>query len=228
MTHLKTLAVPPTWPIKRKGQTFMVRPHPGKKFSYGLPLTIIFKNLMKYCKTTKEVKTILRENEVLVDGKRRTETRYMVGIMDVLSIPLLKEYYRMMINTKGKLELVSIEKEESGIKIVKIAGKTLLKKGIMQLNLSDGRNIRVKGGDYKVGDSLVIALPSQDIKETLKFEDGAYAYLIAGGHIGEHGIVDKIKDGNATIKSQDTKFETPLENMFIVGKEKSLIKLSEK
>ena len=134
----------------------------------------------------------------------------------------------MLINTKGKLELVSIQKEESALKISKITGKTLLKSGLMQLNLSDGRNIRLKEGGFRLGDSVVIALPSQEIKESLKFEEGAYAYLIAGGHIGEHGTVEKIKDGTATIKSKDTKFETPKENVFIVGKEKPLIKLLEK
>ena len=68
--HLKTLTVPVSWPIKRKGQTFVMRPLPGKAYSLGLPLSIIFKDILKYCKTSNEVKTILRDKEILVDGKR--------------------------------------------------------------------------------------------------------------------------------------------------------------
>src|SRR3989344_2205249 len=100
--HLKTLTVPVSWPIKKKGQIFVARPIPGKPISTGMPISLVFKELLKYCKTTAEIKTILRDKEILVDGKRVKNPRTLFGMMDVLSIPLTKENYRLLLNTRGK------------------------------------------------------------------------------------------------------------------------------
>src|SRR5512133_1462699 len=142
--HLKTLTAPVSWPIKRKGQTFVIRPLPGKSFNMSMPLSLILKDMLGYCKTSKEVRALLRDKEILVDGKRRKEEKFLVGIMDILSIPITKDYFRMQINKNRKLELVKIDASETGSKIMKIVGKTSLKNGKMQLNLFDGRNIIVK------------------------------------------------------------------------------------
>ena len=140
MSHLKTLTAPVTWTVKRKGQTFVVRPKPGKLFTMSMPIALIFKNLLKYCKTTKEVKAILRDKEIFVDEVRRKNPKYLIGFMDTLSIPFSDEFYRMLINSNKKLVLIKIPKEEATFKLCKITGKTLLKKGQVQLNLYDGRN----------------------------------------------------------------------------------------
>jgi small subunit ribosomal protein S4e len=225
--HLKTLAAPVSWPVKRKETKFLVRPTPGKKFDLSMPLVLIFKNILKYCKTTAEVKTLLRENIVLVDGKRSTELKFLVGLSDVLSIPLLNESFRMMLNKNGKLQLIKVDKEEADTKICKIIGKNMQKKGVIQLNLSDGRNILVKKDTYKVRDSLLIKLPTQEIKEHIKFEDGSYAFLIGGKHIGEHGRLSKIIKNLAVIDIKGEKFETPVDYVYIVGKDKPLMKMIE-
>ena len=69
--HLKRQASMTTWPIERKGTKFITRPNPGKKFKLSIPIAIVFKNMLNYCKTTKEVKKILMDKEVIIDGKRR-------------------------------------------------------------------------------------------------------------------------------------------------------------
>ena len=91
--------------------------------------------------------------------------------MDVLSIPVSNEYYRMFINKNKKLQLLKTNKDESSIKVCKIIGKTTLKKGLVQLNLFDVRCILVKKDNYKVGESLLLELPSQKIKEHFKIND---------------------------------------------------------
>jgi small subunit ribosomal protein S4e len=225
--HLKTLTVPVSWPIKRKGQTFVIRPFPGKAFETGMPLSLVLKDMLSYCKTSKEVKALLRDKEIMIDGKRRKEEKYLVGLMDVLSIPLTKEYFRMEINKNKRLELVKIDAEEAGLKILKIIGKTTIKKGFTQLNFFDGRNLTLKGDKYKIGDSVVVKIPTQEITEHLTFEKGSYAYVTEGGHTGYHGLIEEIIDGSVKIKSGDVVFITPKKTVFVIGKNKPLIKMND-
>ena len=226
--HLKTLTAPKTWPIKRKGQKFVVRPTPGKAFWTSMPISLVFKTLLKSCKTMKEVKNILHDKEVFIDGKRQKNPRSLIGFMDILSVPESKECYRLTINKNKKLQLVIISDKEAQLKLCKIIGKTFLKKGVVQLNLSDGRNINVKKDSYSVGDSLLLEVPKQKIKESFKVEKGNYAFLIKGKHIGSHGVIQEISKGAqimVSIKTKDSVFETPKESVFIIGKDKPAIKI---
>ncbi|MEM3373838.1 MAG: 30S ribosomal protein S4e [Candidatus Woesearchaeota archaeon] len=226
--HLKAITVPKTWPIKRKGIKFVVRPFPSKKFSYSMPLSLVFKALLKYCKTNKEVKTILRDKEILVDGRRKKDIKDLLGFMDVLSIPVANENYRMLLNRFNKLSLIQIDDQESKFKIVKIIGKTTLKNGKMQLNLFDSRNILVDNNDeYKVGDSLKIELPSQKILAHYKLDKGAYVYIISGKHAGSYGVISKLDNNNFYVKSNDEEYLVNKESLYVIGKEKSEIKLIE-
>lgn len=222
--HLKTLTAPVTWPIKRKGQKFVIRPKPGKLFSISMPLAIYLKNVLKYCKTLKEVKTILNDKEIIVDGKRRKDPKYLLGLMDVLSIPIADEYYRVLLNKSKKLVLNKISKEESQFKISKIIGKTKLKKDNLQINLYDGKNLLVKEDKFSVGDSIKITLPDNKIKNTFKFEKGSYVFIIGGSKVGEHGTIVSINLDMVKVKTKTIEFETPKNTIFIVGKEKSEIK----
>ncbi len=227
--HLKTLTVPKTWPIKRKGQKFVVRPTPSKKYMTSIPLSLVFKTMLKSCKTMKEVKNILQDKEVFLNGRRQKNPRSLLGLMDVLSVPESKEYYRLIINKNKKLQIIKISDKEAQFKLCKVIGKTFLKKGVVQLNLSDGRNINVKKDKFVVGDSLLIELPKQKIKEHYKFEKGSYAYLVKGKHIGAQGTVqDILSEGAQTmvsIKTSKGVFKTPKDAVFIIGKDKPAIKI---
>jgi len=116
--HLSRLTVPKTWKIKKKGIKYIIKPKPGMHNSkLGMPINIMFKDLLKYAKTTKEVKTILNNQESLVDGKRRKDPAFIIGFMDVLSIPKIKEYYRILINKDEKLIPVKIDEKEAKFKL---------------------------------------------------------------------------------------------------------------
>ncbi len=226
MAHLKTLTAPVTWPVKRKGQKFIIRPNPGKPFEMSLPLSLVFRSLLKYCKTKKEVVAILRDKEIIVDGKRRKDPKYPMGFMDALSIPITNEHYRMLINKNKKLCLVKIPKEESLFKISRINKKTMLKKAVVQLNLFDGRNIIVKKDTYKVGDSLKITYDNK-ISDVFRMEKGSYAFLIKGKHVGEHGIIHEVFHDKAIIKSGESLFEAKKDLIYVIGKAKPEITLAE-
>jgi len=223
--HMKTITVPVSWPVKRKSNKFIVRPKPGKPFSTSIPLALVFRNLLKYCKTMKEVKAILHDNEIFVDQVRRKSPKYLLGFMDTLSIPGTKEHYRLFLGTNKKLSLLSISEAKAKIKVSKITGKSILKKGKVQLNLYDGKNILVKKDTYKVGDSILLSLPDNKINEHFKQEKGSYVFLTKGSHIGEQGTIEKIEKDMVKIKTKDHTFETPKSAIFVIGKGKSAVKL---
>ena len=190
-THMKRLASPRTWPIKRKGprMRFVARPFPGPhSFQEAMPLSVILKELLKVAKTTREVNAILSTGKVLVDGAVIKEKYFPVGLMDALTVG--EDNYRILLNTKGKLYLKKITKEQTALKPRRIINKTILPGGKIQLNLFDGSNILVKEDSYKVGDTLIMS--KDGMKKHIKFGKGAYVYLIGGHHIGKCGIVDEI------------------------------------
>lgn len=225
--HLSRLAVPKTWQVKKKGIKWISRPLPGShKMDRSVSLNFIFIHLLNYARTNKEVKHILNNQEIFVDGIRRKNPRFAIGIMDVLSIPKLDQHYRVLLTQKGKIKLLSIDEKESHIKLCRIKNKRPLKKKI-QLNLGDGRNLLVEKDEFKTRDTLVIEVPSQKIKETLKLEKGNLVYLTRGKHVGEVGIVEEIKKGKLIYKRDKNLFETDINFAFVIGGKTPVILLSE-
>ena len=107
--HLSRVAVPKTWPINRRYRKWVTRPKPGMHgIKLGMPLSVIFKEILGYAKTTKEAKNILNNQDVLVDGKRRKDTRFIAGLMDIISMPKIKENFRILLIKRGKISLVPI------------------------------------------------------------------------------------------------------------------------
>ncbi|RKY00714.1 MAG: hypothetical protein DRP54_05040 [Spirochaetes bacterium] len=156
MAHLKRHAMPKWWPVPRKTHTFVVKPMPGPHpWDKSVPLKIIIRDILGYAENSYEAKKILTAGKVLVDKKVRKEPNFPVGFMDVIEIPETKKFFRMDVNEKG-MGLREISEKESGMKLCKIIGKTVVKGGLFQINLHDGRNIILKRNMYNVGDSLLI------------------------------------------------------------------------
>lgn len=222
---MKRLTAPRSWKVKRKTTKFITKPNPGPhRIERCMPLNVMLRDVLGLAKNTKEVKYLLCNGEALVDGKVRNDVKFPVGLMDVLSIPKINKYYRMLIDRKGYLTLNEIKKEESTFKPCKITGKTVLKGSKLQVNLSNGYNILVKKDSFKPGETLLIELPSQKVKEHFKLEKGAYVFLTGGRHIGDHGVVDKVEDRIVLYKSQAGEVhETSKKNVLIIGSKKPSI-----
>ena len=91
--------------------------------------------------------------------------------------------------------------------------------------MDDGRNIIVEKDDYKVGDTVVINITNLKIKESIKLEKGACAYLIGGKHIGQTGNIIDQKNNLFTIKGNEKKFVADKKHLIIVGKDKPQVTL---
>lgn len=224
-SHLKRLIVPKSWKLLKKEEKFVVRPRPGAHpAKLSMPISLLLKNL-GYASTTKEVKKILSTKQVLVDGKRVKEHKIPVGFMDIITIKDTNDVLRIVLDEKGRLRIIPAEKDEALLKLSRIKGKKVLSKGKIQLNLSDNKNILIDKGDYKVGDSVLITVPFQEIKQHLKLEKGALIYLIGGKHIGNKGTVDSIEGNKLIYTSARKKYESLKKYAFVIGKGKESIKL---
>lgn len=180
MAKLKRLLAPKFWKVEKKVSTWTVSPRPGphKKFE-SIPLLIIIRNILGLAEIASEAKSIIKKGEILVDGKPRKDFAYPAGLMDAVSIPKLGKFYRVVPYQKG-LRLAEIPEKESKLKILKIRDKTILKGGKTQLNFYDGKNLIVGKDVYKVGDSVLLELPSMKILEHVKLEKGVKGLITRG------------------------------------------------
>lgn len=217
--HLSRLNAPKSWSLKRKGIKFTTRPSSGlHSLKESIPLSLILTNLLKYARTRKEVKKILNEEKVFINGKVRKDLGFAVGLMDVISVPSLDEFYRVYYNHLGKFQLLPLNEEEREIKPVKIENKTILKTGKFQLNNTDGTNFILGKNDYATGDTLVVSLKDGKIKEHLQLKKGARIFITAGNKVGVVGTLEEIKDGNILVKTKELEFETSKKYAFVIGK----------
>ena len=107
--HLKRITAPRTWHIKRKENKFILRPNCGShSLENGLPLGLILRDVLGLVSTMSEAEKLLNNNEVLVDGKRRKDRKTVVGLFDIVSIPLLSKNFQVSLNQNGRLNLIEV------------------------------------------------------------------------------------------------------------------------
>ena len=148
--HMKRLAAPRSWPLKRKENVFTTKQRPGShSVEESVPAALMLRDILKVCDTSREAKRIVGNRDLLVDGKPVRSIKAPVGIMDVVSIPAMDLYYRVVLSDKGKITVVPITKDEASWKLAMIEDKTKVAGGKIQINFHDGRNIILDKNEYK-------------------------------------------------------------------------------
>lgn len=220
--HLKRIAAPKTWNIERKESRFIMRPLPGPHaLKQGMPLSLLLREVVKVAKTTKEAKQIINIKDVFVDKRKRTEEKFPVGLMDIVEFPQLEAQYRVLLDRKGQLNAVPASEKESTLKLARVEDKIRSKGGRTTVRLSGGRTLTVDKDSYKVGDSLLITLPDQNVQEHFKLENGALVLLIGGKRAGKTAQVEEIGKNKIILKlSKTERFETLKKYAFVIGKDK--------
>ncbi len=224
--HLKRLNAPRTWPISRKENKWVTRSYPGPhKLKESMPLNIILKDLLGYTKTTKEVKNILNNKEILIDKIPRKEIKFPVGILDIIEIPKTKEYFLFLLNKKGKFFLDKIDEKKAEVKYLKIINKKVLKKNRLQINFYNGNNLLTENKEYNIGDTLLMNLKDKKIIKHLKLEKGATVYLTGGKYVGLTGSVERLYSNDKMnrkiieLNINNKKVKTLKEYAFIINKD---------
>ena len=229
--HMKRLAAPRTWPLKRKVSVWVTKQSAGAhSIEDSMSAVTVLRDMVGACDTAREAKRIIGNREMFVDGKAVKNPKATVGFMDVISIPKMNLNYRMLITDKGKLALVPIDADEAAWEICKIMDKTVVKGGKIQLNLSGGRNILLDKNDYKCGDSLKIAFEGQAIMDHYALAAGNTVLIKEGAHSGSIKTVKEVEvvrgsAPNLVIFTDGT--QTVVDNCFVIGAEKSAVTLPE-
>ena len=237
--HLKRLPAPKHWPIKRKHGKFTTRPIPGPHPKEEcLTIALLLREILGRAENMREVKAIVSSGDVFIDGRPKRDARYPIGIMDVVEIKSSGDRFRLVPKIRGGLRLVEIDEAESKFKLSRIQKKMMVPGGKVQLSLHDGRNILLPDGakpsDYNTLDTLVISVPEQNLKESIPLDKGAYAVVTQGRNVGMEGkiieIEKRIGSHASTVTVEDpsgNRFQTALEYVFVIGKNKPKVKLGE-
>ncbi|MFX1375042.1 MAG: 30S ribosomal protein S4e [Promethearchaeota archaeon] len=237
---LKRLNTPAFLQIKRKHGKFFINPSPGPHPSrFCLPLLHIVRDLLKIVNNHREAKKLIGLGYFKVDGKIVRDKAFPVGLMDVLSIEKMNKHYRILPDSHYGLIMHEITEEESAFKLCRINNKTNIKKGHIQLNLHDGRNILIRVKDprnpkediYKRMDVVKITIPEQEIVKILNFKENNLAIIMSGKNIGQVGKIINIlkrfgpKASTVSIQHNGGHTETLYDYTFIIGEDQSEIDL---
>jgi len=214
--HIVRKTIPNFWPIAKTGTKYMaVASH---SINDAIPIIIIMRDILKYVKTMKEMKKIIHEKKVLVNGRIATETNYPVTLFDTLAIPSIKKFYRAVLVGK-KMNFVEIKESEISTRICKIINKRVLPGKKIQINFDNGRNI-ISSEKVKTGDFATIDLVNNKIKKIIALEKGAEIMIVKGKHMGKTGSVKEIvKQGDeviAKIKTKEGEISTNVTNLFAI------------
>ena len=228
-SHLKRLVAPRSWSIARKERTWTTKPMPGKHSLEGaIPISTILRDYLNVCDNNREAKIIINDGAVMIDQRVVRKPKTAVGLMDIISIPLMKMHMRTMLDDHGRIQFVPIKATEAKWKLLRIEGKTTVKRGKTQLNLHDGTNI-LSEEKVKTGDVIQVSLPSFKIKKVLEFKKGAQTLITGGAHVGS---ISKITGLEVTRSTKPNlviykDFQTIKSYSFVVGDKKAMIALPE-
>ena len=227
---LKRLFAPKNWRIERKVKEWTVKPIPGPHSKeVSIPITILLRDYLGHATNRKEVNFILNNGDVLVNGRSIKDSSFPVGIMDVIEIPKTKEYFRVLFDKKGSVNLLKIDESEKNTKLFKLINKTMIKGKKVQLNFHDGTNLLSEEG-YKTSSTLVMKVPDMKIVDSLEFKEGYIGLVIKGKNVSKIGKISKItpfgiyKDA-VLLESGNDKFQTLKDYVLVVGKDSPIIKL---
>lgn len=228
--HLKRLVAPESWRIPKKVQKFVMKTAPGPHNAGALPVGVWLREHIGIAQNASEVKKILHQRDVLVNGRPCKDPRIGLGVFDIISIPKLGKHYRIQLDKRGNLISVEIPEESAKTRLCKIRNKTIIKGGKVQLNLAYGANI-LADNTYKAKDSIVVTLGTDGedrfrIIDHFPFAEGNVAMIVGGKHSGKVGrIVEIIRTASSVPNrvvlvddSADERFETIEEYIFMVGR----------
>lgn len=226
---LKRLAAPKMWDLERKRKRFVFKTSPGPySIAKSYPLGVVLRDLAHLVRNSRELKHALNSGSVLVDGKVRKSSSSGVGLFDSISVPPEGLNFRLVPTTKG-LVLAKVGKEETGKKLCGISSKVKVNGGHIQYGLHDGRSILSDTLGLAPGDSVVIAVPQQQVLERVKLSRDSLALVLTGDRAGQMGKILEVKGGTiarekmvkVALPSGET--EIPSRLIFPVGFDRPLV-----
>ena len=193
--HLKRMVAPASWRLARKEETFITKTRAGPHDAGALPIAVWLRDRMGLARTMKEVKLILSSRSVLVNGRPCRDPRMGIGIFDIISIPTTDQHYRVLLDKKGRIVTVPVDGEAAKTRLARVAKKTVVTGGKVQLNLAHGANVLAADHSVKSKDSVVLSLEPENrfaVVDHFPFAVGNMAMVIGGRHAGRIGRITGI------------------------------------
>lgn len=190
--HLKRQEAKKIWPIGRKETKYLAVPSHEKEHS--LSLATILREILRLVKTRKELKKLLNENKIKINGRIVKEANYPVALFDSLSFPSINKHYRAVLKGR-KIGFKEIQEKEAPIRAYKAINKRVISGKKIQINFSNGRNI-VSSEKVNVGDFVMLDAVSNKIVKIFSLQKGLEVLVIKGKHAGASGkIVELVAEG---------------------------------
>lgn len=178
-------------PIERKGTKYIARA--SSHLDDSVPVVIAIRDMLKLARTAKEVKKMIQDKILKLNGRPVREYRESVMLFNILEAD--KAYELSLLPTK---KFTFIESKSKNQRLCKVMNKRLVSKGLFQLNLHDGSNVITKE-KINVGDSVYLDF-SGAIKKHIPISKDKEAMIISGRYTGNTLKIQDIKDGKVIIK----------------------------
>lgn len=191
--YLKRQAAPKNWPVRRKGTKYLVKPNFNTK--KGVPILIILRDILEIAQNRREVKKAIVAKHIIVNNKTSYDEKHNVLLFDKIRILPTKKNYSVEIMENRKLGLREVKESEANFKISKVKDKKILRKGKIQLNLSDGNNF-ISDIDCNSNDSVIINFDKKTIEKCLPLKEKSNIFVFEGKHAGKRGKIEKIDKKN--------------------------------
>ncbi|MCX6683084.1 MAG: 30S ribosomal protein S4e [Methanoregula sp.] len=227
--HLKRLNAPDSWHIAKKTTKFITKTSAGPHNANALPVAVWLRDHMGFARTMKEVKQILSQNDLIVNGRTCRDPKMGIGIFDIIKLPKIGKQYRILRDKDGRHVSIEIDAEAAKTRLCKVKNKTVIKGGKVQLNMRDGANI-LADNTYKSGDSIVLSLEPETrfkIVDHFPFAVGNMAMVIGGRHSGKVARIVDITKVPGSVPNRviledvatKTRFDTISPYIYMVGRE---------
>ncbi|ORD99124.1 RS4 [Hepatospora eriocheir] len=221
--HLKRLAAPKSWGLKKSGGKYAVRPLPGSHSkATSIPIQYILSSLLDLTHTNKEVDYVLKRGLLLLNGKIINNHKRCAGLFDVITVKEANEHYRILLGINGKFKLVKISDEEAKYRYVKVISKDI-ENDIPYTRTSCGYNFRFADPSIKINDTVKVDIEQNKIVDKIPFQVNSTVFIYLGSNTGRVGTVQKIEkqiSGKTLITLVDSSekiFTSPMESSIAIG-----------
>ncbi|MDE1833518.1 MAG: hypothetical protein KGH58_03815 [Candidatus Micrarchaeota archaeon] len=218
--HIKGLNAPRYMAIHRKELRYIVKQNAGRHtLDSSLALILVAKKL-KVADNSADARRIIKNGNIMVNGKPVSEPKYPVGLNDVIEVKG-NGHYKVGIDRLAKISITEASKSDAGSRLCRVIGKYKAEGNTLMLRLHDG-SIAKGTKEARVNDSVILDSKGK-VSKIIKLDVGSQCSVIDGVHVGTAGTVKELKEGNmhkaksAIIEGKDGKFETLVKNIMVTG-----------
>jgi len=211
--HLKRIAAGYK---EKKKYKYLLKPDPGPhSLEESLPLAGVLRDYLNIASNLKEAKYILRNNLVKVDERIVKNTKFPIGLMDIISIHNVGKYI-VLYDDKGNFIFKNFDTSN---KLLKVINKLKVKGGKIQYTFHDGRTY-LGDNSIKVGDSVIFDLINKKLVKVIPQSLNSKVLIIKGKHKGKIGIlknVEVLKNDKIAVVDTGEPIRTSYKYLLFVG-----------